>query len=91
MDDEYRDAKNKAERLLKAAVLYSKEKYIVYVANKPPRKYFFSLAGVKNRELVFIPLDHFNKESLKTIKHIHILAGRDKRRIAHNYIFLDTH
>ncbi|MFX1488114.1 MAG: hypothetical protein ACFFBI_03135 [Promethearchaeota archaeon] len=91
MDSEYRDAKNKAERLLKAAILYSKEKFIAYVADKPPRKYFFSLAGVKKREIVFIPLDHFNKESLKTIKHIHILAGRNKRRIAHNYIFLDPH
>ena len=89
MDYEYQDTKNKAERLLKAGILYSKQKYIVYVAEKPPRKYFYSLAGVKHREIVFIPIDHFNKESLKTIKHIHILAGRDKRLIAHNYIFLN--
>ena len=85
----YRDTKNKAERLLKAAILYSKEKYIAYIAETPPRKYFYSLAGVKHRELVYIPIDHFSKESLKTIKHVHILAGRDKRRIAHNYIFLN--
>ena len=85
----YKDTKNKAERLLKAGIIYSKEKYIAYVANKPPRKYFYSLAGIKHRDLVFIPIDHFNKESLKTIKHVHILAGKDKRRIAHNYIFLN--
>jgi hypothetical protein len=89
LDYEFKDVKNKAERLLKAAILYSKEHYIAYVANRPPRSYFYSLAGVKNRELVFIPLDNFSKESLKTIKHIHILAGRDKRKIAHNYIFLE--
>jgi len=89
MDYEYRDTKNKAERLLKAAIIYSKERYIAYVATEPPRKYFNSLAGVKNRELIYIPIDNFSKESLKTIKHIHILAGRDKRKIAHNYIFLD--
>ncbi len=89
MDYEYRDTNNKAERLLKAGILFSKERYIVYVAEKPPRKYFFSLAGVKNRELVYIPLDNFSQESLKTIKHIHILAGKDKRKIAHNYIFLN--
>ena len=89
MDHEYKDTKNKAERLLKAAILYSKEKYIAYVAERPPRKYFYSLAGIKNRELVYIPLDNFSKESLKTIKHIHILAGRNKRRIAHHYIFLN--
>ncbi|UCD01002.1 MAG: hypothetical protein JSV23_08965 [Promethearchaeota archaeon] len=89
MDYEYRDTKNKAERLLKAAIIYSKERYIAYVAKEPPRKYFYSLAGKKNRELVYIPVDNFSKESLKTIKHIHILAGRDKRKIAHNYIFLN--
>lgn len=86
---EFRDTKNKAERLLKAAIIYSKEKYVAYVAEKPPRKYFYSLAGVKNRELVYIPMDNFSRESLKTIKHIHILAGRDKRKVAHNYIFLN--
>ncbi len=89
MDYEYKDTKNKAERLLKAAIIYSKERYIAYVANEPPRKYFYSLAGIKNRELIYIPIDNFSKDSIKTIKHIHILAGRDKRKIAHNYIFLD--
>ncbi len=89
MDYEYKDIKSKAERLLKAAITYSKEHYIAYVAEDAPRKYFYSLAGIKNRELVYLPLDNFSKESLKTIKHIHILAGRDKRRIAHNYIFLE--
>ncbi|MHA1342700.1 MAG: hypothetical protein ACTSQG_01830 [Promethearchaeota archaeon] len=88
-DYEYGDVKNKAERLLKAAIIYSKERYIAYVANEPPRKYFFSLAGIKNKELIYISLDDFNKESLKKIKHIHILAGKDKRAIAHNYIFLN--
>lgn len=89
MDYEYKDTKDKAERLLKAAIIYSKERYIAYVAGEPPRKYFYSLAGIKNRELVYIPIDNFSKESLKTIKHIHILAGKDKRKIAHNYIFLN--
>jgi len=89
MEYEFKDTNNKAERLLKAAIIYSKERYIAYVASKPPRKYFYSRAAIKNRELIYIPIDNFSKESLKTIKHIHILAGRDKRKIAHNYIFLN--
>lgn len=89
MDYEYRDTINKAERLLKAAILYSKQRYIAYIAEKPPRKYFYSLAGVKNRDIIYIPIDNFSYESLKTIKHIHILAGKDKRKVAHNYIFLN--
>lgn len=89
MDYQYEDTQNKAERLLKAGILYSKEKYIAYVANEPPRKYFYSMAGVKRREIVYIPLNNFSHDSLKTIKHVHLLAGRDKRSIAHKYIFLD--
>ncbi|MFX1273544.1 MAG: hypothetical protein ACFFBP_10280 [Promethearchaeota archaeon] len=89
MDYEYRDTKNKAERLLKAGILHSKERFILYVAAEAPRKYFYSMAGVKHRELVHIPLDNFNQESLKTIKHVHILAGKDKRKIAPQYIFLN--
>jgi len=88
MDYNFKDVKNKAERLLKAAILYSKEKFIAYIASEPPRKYYYSLAAVKHRQIVYIPLDHFNKESLKTIKHIHILAGKDKRAIANRYIHL---
>ncbi|MHA1490629.1 MAG: hypothetical protein ACTSRI_13355 [Promethearchaeota archaeon] len=89
MDYEYRDAKNKAERLLKASIIYSRERYIVHVAEKPPRRYYFTLAGIKNRVLIHVPLDKFSKESLKAIKHIHILAGKDKRKIARDYIFLN--
>ncbi|MFX0071406.1 MAG: hypothetical protein ACFFAO_09985 [Candidatus Hermodarchaeota archaeon] len=89
MDYNYKDVKGKSERLLKAGILYSKERYVLYIAEKPPRKYFYSLAGIKNRELVYLPLESFSFESLKTIKHIHMLAGSDKRKIAHNYIFLN--
>jgi hypothetical protein len=86
----YKDTNTKAERLLKAGILYSREKFIVYVAKKPPRKYFYSLAGIKHRKIIHIPLDSYSHESLKTIKHIHILAGRNKRKIAHKYISLNT-
>jgi len=36
-------------------------------------------------------IHNFSQESLKTIKHIHILAGKEKRKLAHKYIFLDKH
>jgi hypothetical protein len=89
MDYNYKDVESKAERLLKAGILYSREKYIVYIAKKPPQKYFYSLAGVKHRQIIYIPLDSYSQESFKPIRHIHILAGKDKRKIAHNYIFLN--
>jgi len=88
-DYNYEDTHTKAERLLKAGILYSREKYIAYIAKSPPRKYFYSLAGVKHRKIIYIPLDTYSHESLKSIKHIHILAGREKRKIAHKYISLN--
>ncbi len=87
-ETEYQDVQNKAERLLKAAILNSRERYIVYFAKEPPRKYFYNLAGLKNREIAFMSLDTYSQKSLKTIKRVHMLAGRDKRKIAHDYIFL---
>ncbi|MBN1802766.1 MAG: hypothetical protein JW891_14755 [Candidatus Lokiarchaeota archaeon] len=82
------DTQNKAERLLKAGIRFSQERYVIYISPEPPRKYFFTMAGIKNRELVYIPLEYFSKESLKRLKHVHILAGRDKRKIAREYIYL---
>ncbi|MBN1216677.1 MAG: hypothetical protein JXA99_14710 [Candidatus Lokiarchaeota archaeon] len=88
MDEKFKDTKNKAERLLKAAIIYSKEKYILYIAKNLPRKYFFSLAGVKHKDIIFIPLEHFSKESYKTLKHMHILNDKKTRKIAHKYILI---
>lgn len=84
----YTDAQTKAERLLKAGILYSSEKYIVYMAKKPPRKYFFDMAKKKNREIIFYPIENYSVESLRTIKHMHLLRGRHLRKIANDYIFL---
>jgi len=87
-DFEYQNVETKAERLLKAGILYSREKYIVYMAKKPPRSYYFNLASRKNREIIFFPIENYSVESLKTIKHVHLLRGKHLRKIAHNYIFL---
>ncbi|MFX1237858.1 MAG: hypothetical protein ACFE8P_09080, partial [Promethearchaeota archaeon] len=88
-DLRYNDVHNKSEYLLKAGIQLSKERHVIYIAPEPPRKYFFTMAGIKNRKLIYIPLENFSKESLKRIKHVHILAGRDKRKIAHKYVFLN--
>ena len=87
-DFEYGNVENKAERLLKAGIIYSSEKYIIYIAKDHPRPYFFNLAARKNRELIFYSIDNFSTESLRCVKHVHFLRGRYLRKIAHNYIFL---
>ena len=50
-DPDYEFAESKSERLLMAALDYSTEKFVVYVAAKPPRSIFRSIANHLNRKI----------------------------------------
>src|SRR6266852_4365684 len=45
-DPDYDFAENKPERLLLASLDYSLQKYVVYVADKPPRSVFRNIAAL---------------------------------------------
>lgn len=86
-DPEYRTASTRAELLLMAALDYSLERHVIYVAARPPRSIFRQLAARRERAIVFIPLGSVSPVKLKRIRIMHILAGRDKRAIAREYIW----
>jgi hypothetical protein len=86
-DPEYCTAATRAELLLMAALDYSLERHVVYVAARPPRSIFRQLAARIDRAIVFIPLGSLSPLKLKQIRIMHILAGRDKRPIAREYIW----
>lgn len=86
-DPEYGMATTRAELLLMAALDYSPEKHVLYVAARPPRGIFRQMAARIDRAIVFIPLGSLSPLKLKQIRIIHILAGRDKRAIAREYIW----
>lgn len=86
-DPDYRLAQSKAEVLLMAALDYSLEKHIVYVAPRPPRSIFKQLAARRDRKIVYIPLNSLSPHKLKKLRILHILAGKDKREIAKDYIW----
>jgi hypothetical protein len=86
-DPEYCTAATRAELLLMAALDYSLERHVVYVAARPPRSIFRQLAARMDRAIVFIPLGSLSPLKLKQIRIMHILAGRDKRPIAREYIW----
>lgn len=86
-DEDYRGAATRAEVLLLAALDYSREKYVVYVAARPPRSIFRQMAARLDRRIVYIPLGSLSPLKLKQIRVMHILAGRDKRPIAKDYIW----
>jgi len=88
-DPAYSVLDTKPEVLLMAALEYSLEPYVVYVAAYPPRSWFHTLAGRMGLKIVYIPLGQISPSTLKKIRVFHVLSGHDKRRIAKDYIFKD--
>lgn len=86
-DPDYQQAVTRAEVLLLAALDYSIEKHVVYVAAKPPRSIFKQLASRRDRKIVYIPLGSLSPHKLKQMRILHILSGKDKREIAKDYIW----
>jgi len=80
-------AKSKSERLLLAAIDYSEEKLIAYVAAKPPRSWCYSFANKINKKVAYIPIGQFSAVMLKKIQVFHVLDGYDVRKYAKDYIW----
>jgi len=86
-DPDYEFAESKSERLLLAALDYSIERHVVYVAAKPPRSIFKTMAARMGRTIVYIPIGQLSPLSLKKIRVVHVLDGYDKREIAKDYLW----
>jgi hypothetical protein len=86
-DPDYDFAETKAERLLLAGMDYSIQKYVVYVAAKPPRSVFRSVAARFGRTIAYIPIGQLSPVTMKKLRVVHVLDGYDKREIAKEYIW----
>lgn len=86
-DPDYESAENKAERLLLAGIDYSLERNIVYVAPRPPRSVFRTLAARVGKRIIYVPLGQLSSDKLKKVRVVHVLNGHDKRDIAKDYIW----
>jgi len=86
-DLDYETAESKSERLLLAALDYSIHRYVVYVAAKPPRTIFKTIAARSGRTVIYIPIGQLSPVSLKKIRVVHVLDGYDKREIAKDYLW----
>jgi hypothetical protein len=86
-DLDYEAAETKAERLLMAALDYSMEHHVVYVAKRPPRSVFRQLAGRINRKIVYIPIGQLSPAKLKKIRVVHVLDSHNRRDQAKQYIW----
>jgi hypothetical protein len=86
-DPDYREARSKPEVLLMAALDYSRDKLIVHVAPHPPSPRLHSYAARQTKRIVHIPIGSLSPMTLGKVRVAHILAGRDKRPIAGDYIW----
>jgi len=86
-DPDYDFAQSKPERLLLAALDYSKQRFVVYVAAKPPRSIFRSIAAHLNRRIIYIPIGALNPARLKKLRVVHVLDSYERRDDAKDYIW----
>ncbi len=86
-DPDYDFAETKPERLLLAGLDYSLERFVVYVAAKPPRTVFRNIAARFGRTIIYIPIGQLSPVALKKIRVVHVLDGYDKRKAAKEYIW----
>lgn len=86
-DPDYDFAETKAERLLLAALDYSVDRYVVYVAAKPPRSIFRSIAAQVGRKIIYIPIGQLNSQRLKKVRVVHILDGHERRKEAQDFLW----
>jgi len=86
-DPDYRRARSKAEVLTMAAVDYSREKLVVALAPKPPSERMRAYASSRGKRIVHIPLGSVSPVTLRAIRVVHILAGRETRALAKRYIW----
>ena len=70
-----------------AALDYSVEKHVVYVAKKPPRSIFRNMAARLNRSIIYLPIGALSSEKLKRLRAVHILDSHARRNDAKDFIW----
>jgi hypothetical protein len=86
-DDDYQFAESKPERLLMAALDYSVERFVVYVAAKPPRSIFRSIAAHLNRKILYVPIGALSPTKMKRLRVVHVLDSYERRADAKDYLW----
>ena len=86
-DPDYELGEKKSERLLMAALDYSVERHVLYIAAKPPRSMFRQLAARANRKIVYIPIGQLSPSKLKKIRVVHVLDSYERRADAKQYVW----
>ena len=60
---------------------------VVHVAKDPPSSLMIRYAAAQGKRVVHIPIGSLSPITVKKIRVVHLLAGRDKRKVAKDYIW----
>lgn len=74
------------ERLISAALFYSRERHVALVAPKPPTLKWRRLARRHKKNLVYIPLKRFSLQTINRVRRFHVLNGKEIRGYASRFI-----
>ena len=74
------------ERLISAALFYSRERHVALVAPKPPSLKWRRLARRYKKNLVYIPLKRFSLQTIDRVRKFHVLNGKEIRSYASRFI-----
>jgi len=85
-DPDYRGPFSAPEVLLLAALDYAREPRVVYAAPKPPRPLFKRFAASLGKRIVYLPLGSLSSLALKKLRRFHVLANKDARGWAKDYV-----
>ena len=86
-DPDYEYAQTKPERLLMAGLDYSVHHHVVYVAARPPRSIYRSIAYRFGRAILYIPIGQLSSQKIKKLRVVHVLDGYARREQARQYIW----
>jgi len=74
------------ERLLMAAALHSRRRVIAVVSSSPPGAAWRRIARLHRRRWIHLPWSRFSDETVKQMRLVHVLQGREVRSWAERFI-----
>ncbi|MSP15080.1 MAG: hypothetical protein EXR73_00465 [Myxococcales bacterium] len=85
-DLRFEKARRPSERLLLAALFHAKDRFVAYVAAKPPRPELVATAKRLRHHIVHLPLSTFSARTLARLRRVHVLNGQVVRSWAARFI-----
>lgn len=79
-------SKTLEEKLLEAAFLHSRERYVTVIAPCMPKASWRRLARIYKKRIIHIPLSRFSNQTIEKVRRFHVLNGKEIRSYAEQFI-----